>query len=88
MTQMLSDYDDEDWPPDSKEAEVEVEIDEDKDANSFSSVTNSPPEVATEPDESQSIIFDKFKPKSSIWQFFKVYKGKALDKYAHCIICN
>ena len=84
---MLSDCDDEDWHPTSEEAEVEVNVNDD-DANSFSSVTNSPPEVATESDEAEPIIVDKFKPRSSIWQFFKVYKDKALDKYAHCTICS
>ncbi len=84
---MLSDCDDEDWHPDSEEVEVKFNIKDDG-ANSFSSVTNSPPGVATETDEGELIIIDKFKPRSSIWQFFKVYKDKALDKYAHCTICS
>ena len=51
---MLSDCDDEDWHPDSEEVEVKFNIKDDG-ANSFSSVTNSPPGVATETDEGELI---------------------------------
>jgi hypothetical protein len=89
MMETLRDYEIEVCPTHSEEAEVEVEVDDDE-VNSLSSVTNSnfPAEVAAESDESEPIIVDKFKPRSIIWKFFKVYKDKALDKYAHCTICN